>query len=113
MATKKKAAAKSTAPKPPTKTEILRTISDETGLTRRDVDAVFESLRGLIKKNLGRRGPGVFTLPGLVKVKVVTKPATKSRKGINPFTGEEIMIKAKPARKAVKVLALKALKDMI
>ena len=113
MATKKKAAVKSTAPKPPTKTEILRTISDETGLTRRDVDAVFESLRGLIKKNLGRRGPGVFTLPGLVKVKVVTKPATKSRKGINPFTGEEIMIKAKPARKAVKVLALKALKDMI
>jgi len=112
MATKKKPA-KSAAPKPPTKTEILRTISDETGLTRRDVDAVFESLRGLIKKNLGRRGPGVFTLPGLVKVKVVTKPATKSRKGINPFTGEEIMIKAKPARKAVKVLALKALKDMI
>ncbi len=113
MATKKKTPAKPPAAKPPTKTEILRTISDETGLTRRDVDAVFESLRGLIKKNLGRRGPGVFTLPGLVKVKVVTKPATKSRKGINPFTGEEIMIKAKPARKAVKVLALKALKDMI
>jgi len=109
MAKKKK----STLGKPPTKTEILRTISDETGLTRRDVDAVFEALRDLIKKNLGRRGPGVFTLPGLVKVKVVLKPATKARKGINPFTGEEIMIKAKPARKAVKVLALKALKDMI
>jgi nucleoid DNA-binding protein len=112
MATKKKTS-KSATGKPPTKTEILRTISDETGLTRRDVDAVFEALRALIKKNLGRRGPGVFTLPGLVKVKVVTKPATKARKGINPFTGEEIMIKAKPARKAVKVLALKALKDMI
>jgi len=110
---KKKAAKKSAVKKAPTKTEILRTISDETGLTRRDVDAVFDSLHGLIKKNIGRRGPGVFTLPGLVKVKVVTKPATKARKGINPFTGEEIMIKAKPARKAVKVLALKALKDMI
>lgn len=113
MAKKKTAAKKTDVKKPPTKTEILRTISDETGLTRRDVDAVFDSLHALIKKNIGRRGPGVFTLPGLVKVKVVTKPATKARKGINPFTGEEIMIKAKPARKAVKVLALKALKDMI
>ena len=113
MAKKKTASKKTDVKKPPTKTEILRTISDETGLTRRDVDAVFDSLHALIKKNIGRRGPGVFTLPGLVKVKVVTKPATKARKGINPFTGEEIMIKAKPARKAVKVLALKALKDMI
>ncbi len=110
---KKKTAKKTNVKKPPTKTEILRTISDETGLTRRDVDAVFDQLHVLIKKNIGRRGPGVFTLPGLVKIKVVTKAATKARKGINPFTGEEIMIKAKPARKAVKVLALKALKDMI
>lgn len=113
MAKKKAPAKKTDVKKPPTKTEILRTISDETGLTRRDVDAVFDQLHVLIKKNIGRRGPGVFTLPGLVKVKVVTKAATKARKGINPFTGEEIMIKAKPARKAVKVLALKALKDMI
>ena len=86
MAATKKTAA---AAKPPTKSEIFAHISEATGLTRKDVGAVFESLNGLIKKNVGKRGPGVFTVPGLMKVKVVKKPATKARKGINPFTGEE------------------------
>ena len=67
-----------------------------------------------IKKNLGGRGaPGIFTVPGLMKLRVVKKPATKARKGINPFTGEEMMFKAKPASKTVKVAALKGLKDMV
>lgn len=65
------------------------------------------------KKNLGDRGPGLFTIPGLVKIKVIKKPATKARSGINPFTGEDIVAKAKPARKVVKALALKGLKDMV
>lgn len=108
MAAKKPAAAKA-----PTKSEILAHISEDTGLTRKDVSNVFESLNTIIKKSLGRRGPGVFTLPGLMKIKKVTKPATKSRKGVNPFTGEEMVFKAKPARKAVKVLALKGLKEMV
>ena len=82
-------------------------------MTRKDVGAVFESLNGLIKKNVGKRGPGVFTVPGLMKVKVVKKPATKARKGINPFTGEATTFKAKPARKVVKVQPLKGLKDMV
>lgn len=107
MATSKKAAAK-----PPTKSQILSNIADDTGLTRKDVSAVFDSLSGQIKKNIGRRGPGVFTVPGLMKIKVNNKPATKARKGTNPFTGEEMMFKAKPARRVVKVLALKNLKDM-
>ena len=68
---------------------------------------------GIMKKNLGRRGPGEFTMPGLMKVRVVKKPATKARKGINPFTKEEMVFKAKPARKAVRVTALKGLKDMV
>ena len=111
MAAKKKAG---TAKKPPTKSEILRSISDETGLSRKDVSAVFESLHGQIRKNLASRGaPGQFTLPGLLKMSVRRKPATKARKGVNPFTGEEIMIKAKPASKTVKVTALKGLKDMV
>ncbi len=112
---KKKAVAKKTATvkKPPTKTEILNHISAETGLSRKEVSAVFDSLTGLIAKNLKPRSAGAFNLPGLLKIKVVKKPATKSRQGINPFTGEEITIKAKPARRAVKVLALKGLKDMI
>ena len=101
------------APKPPTKTEIYRLIAEETGLTRKDVGAVFDALAGVVSKNLGRRGPKVFTVPGLVKLKVVNKPATKARKGINPFTGEETVFKAKPARNIVKAQPLKAVKDMV
>mgnify|MGYP000070300868 CR=1 FL=1 len=120
MAAKKKATSKKTAAatttavkKAPTKTEILNHIAGETELTRKDVQAVMDSLNGLISKNLKPRGPGFFTVPGLMKIKVVKRPATKKRKGVNPFTGEEIMIAAKPARKAVKVLPLKGLKDMV
>jgi nucleoid DNA-binding protein len=115
MAAKKKVTRKKTAaaPRPPTKSQIISDIADKTGLTRKDVGAVFDGLNALIKKNLGRRGPGEFTVPGLLKVRVVKKPATKARKGINPFTGEEMVFKAKPARKAVKVTALKGLKDMV
>ena len=88
--------------------------ADDTGLTKKDIAAVFDSLSGQIKKNLGGRGaPGMFTIPGLLKMRVVKKPAKKARKGINPFTGEETMFKAKPASKAVKVVALKGLKDMV
>ncbi|MGD8743149.1 MAG: HU family DNA-binding protein [Granulosicoccaceae bacterium] len=101
------------AKKPRTKTEILREIAENTGLTRKDVVAVFDEMSGMIKKDLGRRGPGVFTIPGLAKIRVVRKPATKARKGTNPFTGEEMMFKAKPARNVVKLTALKALKDMV
>lgn len=106
--------AKTTAPKAMTKTDIYRAIAEETGLTRKDVGAVFDSMSGLIKKNLrGRNAAGVFTVPGLMKIKTVSKPARKARKGINPFTGEATIFKAKPASKAVKILALKALKDMV
>ena len=73
---------------------------------------VFDSLTNLIQRDL-KKGPGVYTVPGLMKIKVVRKPATRARKGVNPFTGEEMMFKAKPARNIVKVLALKGLKDMV
>ena len=100
--------------KPPTKSEIYAQIVADTGLTRKDVAAVFDSLNSQIKKNLGgRNAAGMFTVPGLLKMRVVKKPATKARKGVNPFTGEEMMFKAKPASKAVKVTALKGLKDMV
>jgi len=110
MATSKKVVA---GPKAPTKSEILAYISEETTLTRKQVASVIDSLASLIEKNLKSRGPGVFSLPGLIKIKLVKKPATKARKGINPFTGLETIFKAKPARKVVKVLPLKALKDMV
>ena len=98
--------------KPMTKSEIASGIADETGLTKKQVSSVFEAMAGQIKKSLGRRGPGVYTIPGLMKLTVVRKPATKARKGINPFTGEETMFKAKPARNVVKIRPLKNLKDM-
>lgn len=109
---KKAAAAAGTAAKPPTKSEILGGIADKTGLSRKQVGAVFDELSTLIGKNL-KKGPGMFTMPGLLKIKVVKKPATKARKGINPFTGEEAVFKAKPARRAVKIQPLKSLKDMV
>ncbi len=96
-----------------TKSQILGDIADETGLTKKEVSSVFTALATLIGKDLGRRGPGIFTVPGLMKVRVVRKPATKARKGINPFTGEEMIFKAKPARNVVKIGALKALKEMV
>lgn len=99
--------------KAPTKTEIYGNIADATGLSKKDVAAVFEALQGEIKKSLGRGGAGQFAIPGLAKITVQRKPATKARKGINPFTGEETTFKAKPARNAVKVRPLKNLKDMV
>jgi nucleoid DNA-binding protein len=80
-------------------------------LTKKDIGAVFEELNSIIKKSL--KSASEFSMPGLMKVRVVKKPATKARLGKNPFTGEEITIKAKPARKTVKVTALKGLKDMV
>jgi nucleoid DNA-binding protein len=105
------AKSKSAAVKAPSKSEVYAHISEDTGLSRKQVASVFDSMTGLIEKSL-RKGPGLFTLPGLLKIKVIKKPATKERKGINPFTGEETVFKAKPARKVVKALPLKALKEM-
>ncbi len=102
--------------KPPTKSEIFAKIADDTGLTKKDVSAVFDSLNGQIKKNLGGRGaPGMFTIPGLMKMVVVKKPARKAQKNVpNPFRpGETMDVAAKPASKVVKVRALKGLKDMV
>ena len=101
------------AAKAPSKSEIMARISEQTELPRKQVAAVFEALSGEIKNALGKKGPGLFVVPGLMKLTLVVKPATKARKGINPFTKEEVMFKAKPARRVVKVRPLKNLKDMV
>jgi DNA-binding protein HU-beta len=95
----------------PSKSEVVAQICNEAELSRKQVGAVFESLNGIIKKSL--RGHGVFTLPGLLKMKVVKKPATKARQGINPFTKEKMMFKAKPASKKIRLLPLKSLKALV
>ena len=97
--------------KAPTKSEILAQICKDTDLSRKQVTAVFDSLNGVIRKSL--RSGGMFTLPGLLKMKVVKRPATKARQGINPFTKEKMMFKAKPASKKVRVLPLKSLKALV
>ena len=122
MAAKKKTAAKATSAtaarkvktitEPMNKTQIVNQISDTTGLTKKDVNAVFDELADIMEGHLKKRGAGQFTLPGLVKIVTQKKPATKARKGINPFTGEETTFAAKPARTMVKVRPLKKLKDM-
>jgi nucleoid DNA-binding protein len=104
-------ATKKSSKKPTTKSEILSHISEKTGLKRKEVGAVFDELGMLIKRDL--KSVGLFNVVGMMKVKVVHKPAQPARKGINPFTKEEVMFKAKPARNVVKVLALKSLKDMV
>ena len=100
--------------KPATKTEILNNIAEETGLARKDVASVLESLSGEIRKGVSKRGPGQFTIPGLCKIVVQRKPATKAATRPNPFKpGEMMEVAAKPARNVVKVRPLKNLKDMV
>jgi len=102
-----------TSPKPPTKSEILAKIAESTELSRKQVASVFDALSTQIAAAVGKKGPGVFAVPGLLKITVVHKPATKQRMGIDPFTKTEKLFKAKPARKVIKVRALKALKDFV
>lgn len=101
------------AKKPLTKSQLMAAIAEDTGFSKKDVASVLESLTKNMVKELKPRGAGVFTLPGVAKFTAVKKPARKARKGINPFTGEEIMIAAKPASRAVRVRALKGLKDAV
>ena len=98
--------------KAPTKSEVVSTAAEQTGLSRQQVASVLESLSKQIETALGKKGPGTFMVPGLMRIMVISKPATKARKGINPFTKQEQMFKAKPARKVVKVRPLKSLKEM-
>ena len=118
MATKKKAKAKAATPRvktikePMTKSAMMSSIAEKTELTKKDVTAVVDALSEIIHGHIKKGGAGTCTIPGLMKIKTVRKPARKARKGINPFTGEETMFKAKPASTAVKILPLKKMKEM-
>ena len=96
------------------KSAVYQTIANETGLTKKQVASFFEALAGLMKRELGKKGPGVVNVvPGYLQLKVRRMPATKARKGISPFTRQETVFKAKPARNVVKPRALKSLKDLV
>lgn len=96
-----------------TKSETLAYLADYTGLTKKECASVLEGLSNVIASSLSPRSVGEVTLPGLLKIRRIKKPATKARKGINPFTGETMMFKAKPARNVLKFRALKKLKEMV
>jgi nucleoid DNA-binding protein len=98
---------------PMSKSQVLSEVAENTGISRKQAAAVLEEITTLIKRHIGKKGPGTFTLPGLFKITTVKKKAVPARKGINPFTGEETTFKAKPARTVIKVRALKKMKDMV
>lgn len=95
----------------PTKSQIVSAVAGQTDLSKKQVSSVLEALGGQMKKAL--KSVGVFTLPGVCKMRVVKKAATKAREGVNPFTGEKMQIKAKPASKKVRIRALKNLNEMV
>ena len=96
-----------------TKSQIVGEISDKTGLAKKEVSAVFEGLRDLVKRELGKKGPGEFVIPDLLKLKVKNIAAKPAHKGIDPFTKKERTFAAKPAQRKVRASALKKLKDLI
>ena len=106
-------AKKAAATKPMSKAEIVAALAEGSSLSKKVVGDVLDHLEGLVAKSISKKGPGVFALPGLLKIQVVEKKAVPAREGRNPATGEKIQIAAKPARKVVKVRALKKLKEMI
>jgi len=99
--------------KPMTKSEIINEIVENTELSKKQVLSVIDELTILIERHIKKRSTGKFSLPGLMKIQVKKKPATKARKGVSPFTGEEMVFKAKPARNVVKIQPLKKIKDMV
>ena len=103
------------AKKAPSKSEVMANISESTGLSKKEVGAVMDALAGEIKKALGSKGPGVFAVPGLVKIEKKKMPAKAARKGVpNPFKPGELMdVAAKPASTKIKVRPLKSLKEMV
>jgi nucleoid DNA-binding protein len=104
---------KTAAAKPLTKTELFNNIAEATSLSKKDVAAVFDALTEQVSGAIKAGGAGAFTLPGLLKIVVQHKPATKKRQVRNPATGEMVWSGPKPARNVVKVRPLKALKDMV
>jgi len=102
-----------TSKKPMTKTEMITVLAESTALSKKQVAGLFDELAKLIEKELGEAGAGTINISNLLKIKVVRKPATPERKGINPFTKEETVFKAKPAKNVVKLVPLRGLKELV
>lgn len=99
-------------PKPATKNELYATLADKTGIAKKDISHLFDVMYEEISGSLGKKGPGIFVIPGLVKFKVHHKPATKEKQVFNPATRQPMTSPAKPAHNIVKAVLLKSLKDL-
>jgi nucleoid DNA-binding protein len=95
------------------KSQFVATLAEKSGLSKKQATTALDTINGMVAQQLGRRGPGEVLIPGLLKLNIVNKPATRKHEGINPFTKEPMTYKAKAARKVIKVRTLKALKDAI
>ena len=113
MASKKAAPAAAASGKKLSKSQVIGSLAEKTGLSKKEVSGVFATLSDLIKRELGKKGPGEFVVPDLLKLKVRNIPAKAKRKGINPFTGQEVTFPAKPASRKIRATPLKKLKDMV
>jgi nucleoid DNA-binding protein len=95
------------------KSQFVATLADKTGLTKKQAASALDTINAIITQQLGKGGPGEVLIPGLLRLSVVEKPATREHAGVNPFTKEPMTYKAKPARKVIRVRPLKALKDAV
>ncbi len=95
------------------KSQFVTTLAEKSGLNKKQATSALDTINAMVAQQLGKRGPGEVLIPGLLKLNVVDKPATRQHEGINPFTKEPMIYKAKAARKVIKVRLLKALKDAV
>jgi nucleoid DNA-binding protein len=95
------------------KSQFVTTLAEKSGLSRKQAVSALDTINAMVAQQLGRKGPGEVLIPGMLKLSVIDKPATRKHEGINPFTKEPMTYKAKAARKVIKVRPLKALKDAI
>lgn len=95
------------------KTQFLTVLAENSGLSRKQAISALDTINAMVAQQLGKRGPGEILIPGLIKLNVIKKPATRQHEGVNPFTKEPMTYKAKAAHKVIKVRPLKALKDAI
>jgi nucleoid DNA-binding protein len=95
------------------KTQFVTTLAEKSGLNKKQASSALETINSMIAQELGKQGPGEVLIPGLLKLNVIEKPATRKHEGVNPFTKEPMIYKAKAAHKVIKVRLLKALKDAV
>jgi nucleoid DNA-binding protein len=96
-----------------TKSQFVTTLAEKSGLNKKQATSALDTINAMVAQQLGKRGPGEVLIPGLLRLNIVNKPATRQHEGLNPFTREPMTYKAKAARKVIRVRPLKALKDAV